>query len=264
MSKIITQQSDIAEATTEDLVATYNALTGKSIKKFETRAVAEVRVANAMLASADRVGHAGVPKGAVPKAMPLKEVEKIERAKGIASPPSEDEGGEPDQPNQQESLMSKTTKQTEDRDAIRAQRYPHAAAAEAKAKAAAKKAGAAAPKTAPKAAPKAAAKKASAKAAGKPEAPTAAAPKAKAQAPARAPTYTHIRLGKPDPSRRNQEGSKRTAVLRCIQDLFAKNKGLKVLAVDEVSKKMGFDVRSYVHKLAGTAHVEIAPAPKAA
>ena len=44
MTDIIRTQEAIATATAAQLVATYNALAGKEIKKFETRAIAEARV----------------------------------------------------------------------------------------------------------------------------------------------------------------------------------------------------------------------------
>ena len=65
---IIRTQQEIAAATTADLVETYNALAGKSIKKFENRAIAEARVRMAILSAEDAAGKAGVPKGAKPRA----------------------------------------------------------------------------------------------------------------------------------------------------------------------------------------------------
>lgn len=66
---IIRDQKDIAAASTADLVETYNAMTGTSIKKFENRAIGERRVAMALLSATDSAAHAGVPKGehAAPK-----------------------------------------------------------------------------------------------------------------------------------------------------------------------------------------------------
>lgn len=64
---IIRDQNAIPAASTADLIATYNALTGKSIKKFSSRAAGEVQVSNAILAAQDRAGHAGVSKGEMPK-----------------------------------------------------------------------------------------------------------------------------------------------------------------------------------------------------
>lgn len=70
---VLTSQKQIQEASTADLVETYNALTGKSIKKFASRAAGETQVANAILAAEDRAGHAGVAKGEKPPAKPLAE-----------------------------------------------------------------------------------------------------------------------------------------------------------------------------------------------
>lgn len=66
---LITEQSQIAEAPTATLVATYNHLEGKSIKAFENRAVAERRVAMAILAAKDRAGHKGTQPNAAPKTL---------------------------------------------------------------------------------------------------------------------------------------------------------------------------------------------------
>lgn len=68
MTEIIRSQSQIADATTAQLVATYNALTGKSIKKFEMRSIAEARVRMAIMSAEDAAGHAGVPKDTKPVA----------------------------------------------------------------------------------------------------------------------------------------------------------------------------------------------------
>lgn len=89
MTEIIRSQSQIADATTAQLVATYNALTGKSIKKFEMRSIAEARVRMAIMSAEDAAGHAGVPKDTKPVAATKDElhakghapsVEKIESA----------------------------------------------------------------------------------------------------------------------------------------------------------------------------------------
>jgi hypothetical protein len=70
---IIRTQNEIADASTAVLVATYNALTGKSIKKFSSRGAGESQVANAIMAAQDRAGHLGVPKGAAPVAITVAE-----------------------------------------------------------------------------------------------------------------------------------------------------------------------------------------------
>lgn len=74
MTDIIRTQEAIATATAAQLVATYNALAGKEIKKFETRAIAEARVRMAILSAQDAAGHAGVPKGSKPEAATTQEL----------------------------------------------------------------------------------------------------------------------------------------------------------------------------------------------
>lgn len=73
-ANILRDQSAVGNATTADLVATYNALTGKSIKKFETRSIAESRVRMAIMSAQDAAGHAGVPKDTKPVAETVAEL----------------------------------------------------------------------------------------------------------------------------------------------------------------------------------------------
>lgn len=73
---IIRDQADIPEASMQVLVDTFNALTGKSIKKFESRAIAEARVANAILSAQAATGARGVVKGARPTAKTRAELDK--------------------------------------------------------------------------------------------------------------------------------------------------------------------------------------------
>ena len=68
-STIITSQTEIADATTSTLVATYNHFTGKSIKAFETRAIAERRVAMTLLAAQDLAGHRGTAPNEAPNVL---------------------------------------------------------------------------------------------------------------------------------------------------------------------------------------------------
>jgi len=70
---IIRTQSQIADASTADLIETYNALTGKSISRFSSRGAGESQVANAIMAAQDHAGHLGVPKGAAPVAITVAE-----------------------------------------------------------------------------------------------------------------------------------------------------------------------------------------------
>lgn len=84
---IIRAQAQIADASTADLVATYNALTGKSISRFSSRGAGESRVANAIMAAQDRAGHLGVPKGAAPVAITVAEA-KAKKAAGAHEEPA--------------------------------------------------------------------------------------------------------------------------------------------------------------------------------
>lgn len=80
---IITKQSQIAEASTADLLATYNALSGKSITRFSSRAAGEVQVANAILSAENAAGHAGVAKGAAPTALTQAELAARRAVKNV-------------------------------------------------------------------------------------------------------------------------------------------------------------------------------------
>lgn len=71
---ILRSAKDISAATTADLVETYNAMTGASIKKFENRAIAERRVEMALLAATDRAGHAGVQPNTTPTPKTMQEL----------------------------------------------------------------------------------------------------------------------------------------------------------------------------------------------
>lgn len=84
---IIRAQAQIADASTADLVATYNALTGKSISRFSSRGAGESQVANAIMAAQDRAGHLGVPKGAAPVAITVAEA-KAKKAAGAHEEPA--------------------------------------------------------------------------------------------------------------------------------------------------------------------------------
>lgn len=77
---ILRNQNEVVGASSADLVETYNALTGKSIKKFENRSLAETRVAAAIMSAENAAGHAGVAKGAEPVAKTKAEL-KAEKAR---------------------------------------------------------------------------------------------------------------------------------------------------------------------------------------
>jgi hypothetical protein len=71
---ILRKASDIKEASTSDLLETYNAMTGKSIKKFASRAAAERQVEMALLSAADAAGHAGVAPNTKPEPKTVSEL----------------------------------------------------------------------------------------------------------------------------------------------------------------------------------------------
>jgi len=57
-----------------DLLETYNAMTGKSIKKFSSREAGLRQCANALLAAANDAGHAGVPPNTTPQPETVEEL----------------------------------------------------------------------------------------------------------------------------------------------------------------------------------------------
>lgn len=71
---ILRNQADISTADMEDLIETYNALTGNEVEQFQSRAIAERRTEMAMLAARDAAGHAGVPKGIEPQVKTMAEL----------------------------------------------------------------------------------------------------------------------------------------------------------------------------------------------
>lgn len=83
---IITKAAQIAEASTADLVETYNHFTGSSIKKFENRTIAERRVEMALLAATDRGAHAGVKPGREPEPLPAGALQQEAPAAGQEQP----------------------------------------------------------------------------------------------------------------------------------------------------------------------------------
>lgn len=93
---ILKDAKGIADAQMNDLVETYNALTGKSIKKFENRAIAERRVEMAMLASKDADAHTGVPKNGEPKVRTRDEIKAKAKERGIEPPPAFDDEAFPE------------------------------------------------------------------------------------------------------------------------------------------------------------------------
>ena len=83
---IITDVKQIEEASSSDLVETYNALAGKSIKKFENITIARRRVEMAMLAAKNADGQTGVPKGTEPQVRTRAEIVAKAEAKSVPVP----------------------------------------------------------------------------------------------------------------------------------------------------------------------------------
>lgn len=83
---IITTQAQIADASTADLIETVNALTGSSVTRFSSRAVGEVRAAQAILSAENRAGHEGVQKGSKPVARPLAQKKAAKPAESQETP----------------------------------------------------------------------------------------------------------------------------------------------------------------------------------
>lgn len=78
---ILRDAKQIAAAPTAQLVATYNALTGKAIKKFENRAIAERKVEMALLSAQDAAAHTGVPANTAPRPLTFAELAEAKAAK---------------------------------------------------------------------------------------------------------------------------------------------------------------------------------------
>jgi hypothetical protein len=239
---IIRTQAEIADAPTTVLIATYNALTGKNVTKFSSRAAGEAQVANAILKGQDNAAHAGVPKGTDDKA--IKAITEEEAAAKAADPvtTTTTEGTNV--------KTSKTNDKQLSREEIRAKRFPTAAAQEKAAAATAKKAAAPAKKAA------APAKKAAAPAKKAPAKKAAAPAKKEARASA---TYQFIKSTTPDVPRRPQAESTRTKVLTAIQEL---GKGGKKISMDALDEKCGFNTRPFVHKLARNGWCEVVGSDK--
>lgn len=90
MPKLIADVQAIKEADAADLVHTYNQLTGKSVKKFENRTIAERRVEMALLAAKDADAKTGLPKGSEPQPQPRVEILRKAAARGTEPPPALD------------------------------------------------------------------------------------------------------------------------------------------------------------------------------
>lgn len=79
---IIRTQEAVAGAPMADLVATYQALTGKAVQRFASRVVAERRVIDAIMAAQDATGHLGVSQHATPAVTTVEERVDIAAKKG--------------------------------------------------------------------------------------------------------------------------------------------------------------------------------------
>ena len=91
MSNIIRDRALVATASTADLVATYNALTGNNVERFSTRTIAERRVEMAIMAAEDAAAHRGIPKDTKPVAQTLEEL-GLQGQDGGETPLGDDEG----------------------------------------------------------------------------------------------------------------------------------------------------------------------------
>lgn len=96
-TNIIRNRADVSAASTADLVATYNALTGNAVERFSSRAIAERRVDMALMAAEDAAGHLGVPKGSDATAMTKQELDAAqepaaEAQKPVQEPSKSEEG----------------------------------------------------------------------------------------------------------------------------------------------------------------------------
>lgn len=85
MSNILRSVSQIEEAPAGDLVATFNALTGRSIKKFENATIAKRKVEAAMMASIAADEKLGVAKGASGEVKTLQELSAKAAEKGLVN-----------------------------------------------------------------------------------------------------------------------------------------------------------------------------------
>lgn len=81
-NEVLRTQDAIPGAPMAQLLATYQSLTGKVVKKFESRAIAETRVKMALMAAADAAGHLGVPRGKAPEPLTVAERVDVAASKG--------------------------------------------------------------------------------------------------------------------------------------------------------------------------------------
>lgn len=86
MTTILRNRSELANASTADLITTYNALTGNSVERFSTRDVAIRRVDMALMAAEDAAAHRGIPQGSTPVAMTFAEIQAKDALDGVQEP----------------------------------------------------------------------------------------------------------------------------------------------------------------------------------
>jgi hypothetical protein len=79
---VIRTQDAIPGASMAQLLATYTALTGKTVTRFASRAIGENRVKMALMAAVDAAGHLGVPQGKSPEPLTAEERIDVAAAKG--------------------------------------------------------------------------------------------------------------------------------------------------------------------------------------
>jgi len=91
MANLITDVAQIEDASTEDLLYTYNQLTGGSVKRFSTREVAKRRVEMAMLSAKSADEQTGVSKGAEGEVKTREEIVAKAEERGQEPPPSLEE-----------------------------------------------------------------------------------------------------------------------------------------------------------------------------
>lgn len=98
---ILRSPDQIEEASMAQLLATYNALTGRtpdgegtkrSVTKFESREAGKRRVEKAMMAAKDADAHLGVPKGAEGEVKTAEELAAKAEAKGQPAPDTSEPG----------------------------------------------------------------------------------------------------------------------------------------------------------------------------
>ena len=137
-TNIIRNRADVSAASTADLVATYNALTGNAVERFSSRAIAERRVDMALMAAEDAAGHLGVPKGSDATAMTKEELAAAqepaaEAPKPVQEPSKSDEstvapdnGENPFKPGTLAYSLWVATKSAEANDPARIKKAPKA------------------------------------------------------------------------------------------------------------------------------------------